>query len=337
CFNDITISDYIQNRGELTESACNYCGSNKTFRIELNNLLIPFFEPIVPLFELDEKGEPTVALIDKKWSVFSEKISCDKDRLLKDIVKNSSSKFTKEIAEKTTRFREDLNLDQSTELWNRFSKIIETENRFFYPEKLDLRKRLGAVLQLMEKEIKTDEVFYRARICTSEKKAFQIEKMGAPPNFKSTAGRANPAGIAYLYLADKVKTAINEVRPSILDLITVGKFYIVKDLKVIDFRNISPFQFTKNEDFDKLIYEIPLLRSIGKHLAQPIHSSEANVKYISTQYLCEFIKSGKLDGILYNSALNISGYNLALFNGETARCSEEPKLYSVKEVLVKYD
>ncbi|MDP8208967.1 MAG: RES family NAD+ phosphorylase [Candidatus Electryonea clarkiae] len=288
------------------------------------------------LFQAEETGDKISKLIDVKWSVFAEKVSNRKNELLLDIANGFRSEPARNIVNEPSRFRSDLVLDQSSELWRQFSGSIESINRFFYPEELDLGSRLVPSLQLIEKEIKKESIYFRARICTSEERAFPANKMGAPPNHKSTAGRANPAGIAYLYLADKINTAVHEVRPSTLDLVSIAKFKTVSDLRVIDLRKISPFQFSKAEDFEKQVSEIPLLNSIGEHLAKPIHSSTANVKYAPTQYLSELLKFNGWDGVLYKSALNQEGYNLALFNPESAECIKVLELHSVSKVNVIY-
>ncbi|NLK52763.1 MAG: RES domain-containing protein [Syntrophomonadaceae bacterium] len=36
----------------------------------------------------------------------------------------------------------------------------------------------------------------------------------APPKEKCSAGRLNPKGVPYLYLADSIDTVISELRPS---------------------------------------------------------------------------------------------------------------------------
>jgi hypothetical protein len=52
---------------------------------------------------------------------------------------------------------------------------------------------------------------------------------------KVSDGRANPKGIACLYIATDYDTAILEVRPLIGSFVTVAKMAITKPLKIVDF------------------------------------------------------------------------------------------------------
>ena len=66
----------------------------------------------------------------------------------------------------------------------------------------------------------TERCFYRARVHESK---LLIDQMRAPPSITVTAGRANPIGISYLYLAENEKTCIAEVRPSNGSLVSVAR------------------------------------------------------------------------------------------------------------------
>lgn len=58
--------------------------------------------------------------------------------------------------------------------------------------------------------------------------------MGQPPSGKRKPGRVNPEGIGILYLTSDEKTALREVRASAFDYITIGKFKLIKDIKVVN-------------------------------------------------------------------------------------------------------
>ncbi|WP_255309226.1 RES domain-containing protein [Gilliamella sp. WF3-4] len=62
--------------------------------------------------------------------------------------------------------------------------------------------------------------------------------MGSPPKGTSSAGRANPIGISYLYLANNLETCISEVRPNNASSIYVSKFNInCEDMNILDLTN----------------------------------------------------------------------------------------------------
>jgi hypothetical protein len=58
-------------------------------------------------------------------------------------------------------------------------------------------------------------------------------------------GRANPAGIPYLYLGSTQGTAISEIRPNTGELAYVADFTTPPDLNLVDLRSprkmVSPF------------------------------------------------------------------------------------------------
>lgn len=58
--------------------------------------------------------------------------------------------------------------------------------------------------------------------------------MGKPPARNATAGRANPIGISYLYLANNEKTCISEVRPNNTSIIYISKLILEEDVSLID-------------------------------------------------------------------------------------------------------
>src|SRR5690606_32022899 len=77
---------------------------------------------------------------------------------------------------------------------------------------------------------------YRARI-QSDSTPYSLDGMGKPPQELSTHGRANPAGIPYLYLASDSKTAISEVRPLKGDLVCVATLKIPSGLRIVNLCN----------------------------------------------------------------------------------------------------
>jgi len=155
--------------------------------------------------------------------------------------------------------------------------------------------------------------------------------MGKPPAENSTSGRANPKGIAYLYLASDKETAMAEVRPYINDYITIGNFKVKNELSIIDLSNPiidSPFKYG-----DKLKYfigHIAFLKMLGYELSKTINPTNADLDYIPLQFLCEFIKNDGFDGVKYKSSMG-NGYNLALFTDIKVVCYST-ELYLIDNV-----
>ena len=63
---------------------------------------------------------------------------------------------------------------------------------------------------------------------------FSFERM-SPLVDSAFEGRANPKGIPCLYVATDKETAMSEVRPWLGAIISIGRFKLARDLKVLDF------------------------------------------------------------------------------------------------------
>ncbi|WP_339181832.1 RES family NAD+ phosphorylase [Paenibacillus sp. FSL R5-0701] len=210
--------------------------------------------------------------------------------------------------------------------WNEFVQYIKHENRFHskhinYNVLEEYLRRLTSTLD--------DDVFFRARI--SNRSELTLDKMGAPPKEFATAGRANSEGISHLYLASDTSTAISEIRPSKGDTIYLGKFPIRKPLKVVDFRILKKLDVFVFQD--PVIYAINLETFIlmNKDISKPVRSGDSKLDYLPTQFIVDFIKSLNettgvgYDGIVFESTVSTTGYNLMLFDPEILSCNRVEK------------
>ena len=143
------------------------------------------------------------------------------------------------------------------------------------------------------------------------------QKRMIPTLEKSKSGRVNPAGILCLYLADDLETALAEVRPWMSEKISIAKFKITRDIKIIDFSNIKPLFHFYFEEPDEKVREEEVWNSISRAFSQPVNVEDQEKDYIPTQIISELFKSKGFDGIKYKSML-ASGNNYALFNIEDA-------------------
>lgn len=163
--------------------------------------------------------------------------------------------------------------------------------------------------------------------------------MGKPPAKISTAGRANPIGIPYLYTASNISTAIAEIRPHKGDSVTVAKFDILEPLKLADLRNprqsISPFTLKDEDELNQIYLDLDYLCHLGEELSKPILPREAHLEYLSSQYLCELIKHCGFDGVVYKSSVG-DGDNFAIFYDEKLKASEV-ECYQVNNVNFDFD
>lgn len=335
CFQDNYLKEVIIAEG--VKGNCDYCNSKNVSICNTDKLKI-YFEPFLNLYGIirkyttgkkKQKERNLWDRLTKDWEIFGVNRSVAK-KLLKDILDEyRNNPILKKDVRKINFLRgEDSNTPKMEDIWDEFSEELKHSNRYFPIKEID-KKKLVNLLQYLEYKIPKNKYFYRARNSYKGEK-YQINDLGLPPRDKTQNGRANPVGISYLYLASNLKTSISEIRPSLLDRVTVGKFRITKDLIVIDLRHISPFYFALDEDFENLLRDIKYLAKLGSALSKPLNPLDTNLEYLPTQYLCEFIKRNDWDGVLYKSALS-DGFNLALFTEDKVEC-KSTTLHQIQSV-----
>ncbi len=206
------------------------------------------------------------------------------------------------------------------EEWDRFSEEIKHENRFFittpYPD-----IPFENIWEFLNNVIPINTKLYISRTNPPGKRYYK-KNMGKPPKETTLSGRANPYGIPYLYLASDPITAISEVRPAKGQSVTVGYFKVLEDLNIINFRKVSPFELIFHSAYEEIV-NVSTLNSIitliNEKLSLPIDPKIANLEYISTQYICENIKSLQYDGVAFKSAKG-KGINYAIFEDNKLNC-----------------
>ena len=167
---------------------------------------------------------------------------------------------------------------------------------------------------------------------------FSKERM--KPNLNCVVeGRANPKGIAYLYLTTDLETAISEVKPFLGSTISLGIFKIKEELTLIECAYFNEFEDKKisNIKINNLSKEdkrkLAVWSNIDSAFSEPINSTDETCEYVPTQIIAEFFKSKGIDGIAHKSSLS-KGANVVLFDLNMAdlTCCY---LYEVKSVDFK--
>ena len=204
--------------------------------------------------------------------------------------------------------------------WQQLREELMYQNRFFPVSNIDLEHLEENLFWL---ELDSDEIttsWYRARIQIGDT-PFDASQMGAPPRAYASYGRANPAGIPYLYLGSTEKTAIHEIRPHTGGVVCVAQFETSNRLKLVDLRNpkktVSPLEFENAAAISRMRNDLPFLIRLGDDLTRPVLPEAAAIDYTPSQYLCEFIKRCGYDGVVYRSSVS-DGINLALFDPSLA-------------------
>lgn len=326
CFNDEFLSKQIKDLSKQ-HGDCDYC---KTKNIETINPieLSDYFQPLIDLYNVSDEGKFLVDLLKKDWVLFL-KLEIDlANQLIEDILE---TKFDNLYIQKKN--------DESGILnWQEFKNELKHINRYF-PIKAPSHEHLRWLFDnLILPNYRVPNYLYRARI-NEDENPVTIDYMGKPPAKISTAGRANPIGIPYLYTASNISTAIAEIRPHKGDSVTVAKFDILEPLKLADLRNprqsISPFTLKDEDELNQIYLDLDYLCHLGEELSKPILPREAHLEYLSSQYLCELIKHCGFDGVVYKSSVG-DGDNFAIFYDEKLKASEV-ECYQVNNVNFDFD
>jgi hypothetical protein len=217
--------------------------------------------------------------------------------------------------------------------WETLRDEMMYRNRWFLDVSIDTERLENLLVHVPADDL--PERWFRARILSGDE-ILPIDEMGAPPKRRASNGRANPAGIPYLYLGSLPETAVSEVRPYTGEVACVAEFTIRSPLRAVDLRHprnvVSPFVLESASAIGQLRADIPFLERLGEELTRPVLPAGAAVDYIPSQYLCEFIKKCGYDGAVYRSSVS-GGFNLALFDPSKA-IGGVVGLYDVKKVWV---
>ena len=351
CFRDSEIKGIIRSLNNIGH--CEVCNGKDVYiyDTESNDNLVDSFNELLgiytPVTSLPrefprEKLSLLKDVLYDKWNIFnidSEKIYTVTKNICSEKYEESPELFDFPIGilEISDENYLKSNSILKTHEWEDFVDEIKTKNRFH--TKYINTEVLEKLCSYIERPLSKGRRLYRARI--SEESGFPSDKMGAPPPGKASAGRVNPLGINYLYLADDRVTTLNEVRAGAYDYVTIGEFILKEDITIIDFtllEQISPF----TGDALQLAINMDHLKKISNEIAKPLRRSDGSLDYLPTQYIADFIKSVKYDdgksyeGIKYKSTLYQEGYNIAVFD-ESLFDWVEVCVYDVKGIEYRYN
>ena len=206
--------------------------------------------------------------------------------------------------------------------WMAFVLWVSSHRRFvhsFGPQgTLDLPALLGTQSTAFTANICEGTVFHRAR---KQSPSFQpngipsAEQLGAPPSENATAGRANAAGIRFLYVCGDQQTALAEVRPQIDGIVYLATCTSNVELRVFDMtssrvvRGLDPF----HPDFPRQKAEAKLIARLNEEFGRPLSAHVPDRDYAPTQIVAEMISSYGYDGIKFRSSLHEHGVNFVFF------------------------
>lgn len=327
CFDDRGLRDELFPTLEPSHGTCDFCGTVDTQLVEPAKLA-NYFELLINVYEPSEEGKSLIELMKDDWQLFShQRMDVAHAKELLGEILDDGEIVRRGFAPSASYISEGL------AQWDMMRNEMMYANRWFLNVAIDLDRLRELLGMLLAPPLPRQ--WYRARIRT-EDEVFPIEEMGAPPKRRSSHGRANPAGIPYLYLGSLPDTAAAEIRPHTGEVACVADFTI-PEIKAVDLRNprklVSPFILTDASEIGQLRADLPFLERLGEELTRPVQPTGAAIDYIPSQYLCEFIKKCGFDGVVYRSSVS-DGINLALFNPQQAK-GGTVALYNISKVSVE--
>lgn len=321
CVTDKELKEFIISEGKIGTCECH--DKQDVHIIDIEELL-DFFKELLDNFEPNARGTCLTSLIQNNWNLF-----CDSTRG-KEILNYILNKIGSPISnsDELVVFSEEIL--ENINYWNKLKEQLKWEQRYITDINY-LIYDLGWDSFFESKLVlKSEDIFYRARLHKSaDHPVFDNDDMFCPRKEYSTAGRANPIGIPYLYLSDNEVTILHEIRASFLDEISVASFSIRKDIKneiiISDFTEIPPL-YNPN-GVNKTIKATLLKKLISTDLSKPMRRYDSELDYIPTQFICEFIKVfTSVHGIKFKSSLHATGNNLVIFNQENMNCLNVKKV-----------
>jgi len=222
------------------------------------------------------------------------------------------------------------------ESWNFFCQEIRYRARFFSQSAAEVLGQLfdnvdslrtfdgRSVIHSAGPKSENSEIF-RARVSQTQDTLDRIlqnpvQELGAPPPKSSKNGRMNAAGISVFYGAADADTCIAEVRPPIGSHVVVGRFQIIRDIRLLNLDMLTQV-YAKGSYFDSEYGGrkglAAFLRNLVGELIKPVMPDEETFEYLPTQVVAEYLAekiNPRIDGIIFESSqIEAEGQNIILF------------------------
>lgn len=351
CFNDLFIQQFIEYFD--IKGNCSYCQSKNVYIADIYEVGAFIMEGIFRKYEdaansvafCSQDGGYQLSTLDiddiliKEEEIFGDSID-DPTELTYDLINPDGTPYVRQDPYGPVELGSEI-----FQTWQSFCDLIKSKQRFTalspftfitseLTEKFKPNEFLENLLSYLEIEfvskVPAKTIIHRGRLGEYSKH----KDLTSPPINKTKNNRMSPKGISIFYGSMDIKTAIYEVRPSLSEIVTVGKFVLEKDLNIIDLsRNFDKYQSIFDGDYS-IEYEriLNFLSDFVRDIAKPIRASDADIEYLPTQALTEYIRYNPktyIDGIKFISCMRKGGVNIVLFKGQDIS-------YKTKDPWLKY-
>ena len=205
---------------------------------------------------------------------------------------------------------------KSADSFRHFDQSVRRELR--YVRTVDQEDFLAKVLETSRSRavpLKAERILWRAQVGHRWRKerqgkqsfevpaAYNPERMKPDPT-KVSDGRANPRGIACLYLATLKTTAALEVRPSIGAYVSIAQFKLLRDVQLVDcsaehMDNLARWleAHLTPEDIEKAVWS-----DINDAFSEPVERGDSSLDYVPTLILARRSSATVMTGLPIEAA-----------------------------------
>lgn len=160
----------------------------------------------------------------------------------------------------------------------------------------------------------TTEFVYRARRAVDNEEIRRMvehpgRELGAPPSRVAGSGRMNPRWISMFYGALDADTCVSEIRAPVGSAVVIGKFQIIRKLRLLDLNALQGIYVDRASYFDSsfrgLRDKARFLKRLVIIMSRPVLPTDEDYQYLPTQAVAEFLSEKmepQLDGLIFASS-----------------------------------
>ncbi|MDG7041564.1 MAG: RES domain-containing protein [Nitrososphaerota archaeon] len=355
CFTDTSISAFI--RRNATSLKCDYCSSDDCKAAKMSHVMVFMLKGLNAGFAHPEQGRapkrvghyfedvdigeieyPIVSTFDSRF-LFEEMISpfTNNQSVFEDILdffggrlwcqRKSSDEGTTLAIGWAMFVAQVMHLSRYT-----FLRTRQKRKRLSYDDTITSRMldvvtsiindvdRVRPIVNVMKK----NRYVYRARVHATGETCNDEDTLGPPTHRQAKNSRMSPSGITVFYGALDESTALSETiyPPSDAEKsVTVGKWQVVRDLRVLDLTRLPEVPSVFNLRRRALREKIEFLHWFAGAISLPAKPDDReHLEYVPTQVFTEYVRHLFIDrfgktvrGIMYKSSKLQGGICCTLF------------------------
>lgn len=290
-------------------------------------------------YEWERHGEPALWAIAGAAEI-EEVVAQD----VLDILEERHSDFDMAAMQEETEFDSESHYDSKGPDdfefqmdWKGIEESLKTRSRYFNRTAEEFFDRLFGKLGSLTTHDGTPVVVYAGPDCETKSyfrarvfhNTADLERalarpdleLGPPPSKVARAGRMNAQGISAFYGAADADTAMAEVRPPVGSRVMVGRFDLMKQVRLVDVQALRTL-YVEGSYFDpEYIKQLELAKFLGSlsaKMTMAVMPDDEPTEYLITQMIADYLSRTPLpglDGMVFPSAQKKGERaNVVLFN-----------------------